>query len=80
MRFELFLARWVAVRFYKDDDYVWFGLTVAFIVVPHLCMTFFSLAWYIQDHRNHPTSKFISWKVWLIRFMVLSLQLAPVLR
>ena len=79
--FFLVFHRVVAVGLYKDADYVWFGLTVTFIVVPHLTMTCFSLAWYIQDHRSDPSPRQIkTWKGWLARIVVLLLQLAPVMR
>ncbi|OQV22900.1 XK-related protein 6 [Hypsibius exemplaris] len=72
----------VAAGFYRDGDYNWFGLTVAFIVVPHLTMMCFSLAWYLQDRKHHPSDQLQSFnsKQWLIRMVVLVLQLAPVLR
>ncbi|XP_055340617.1 XK-related protein 6-like [Paramacrobiotus metropolitanus] len=69
----------VAVGFYNDNDIIWFALTVTFILVPHLCMTGFSLIWYIQDHKHHPL-RTLSWRDWIIRIIVLFLQLAPIMR
>ena len=68
----------VAWTYYHGDDWWWFGLTVAFIVVPSVTMTFFSLAWYLQDKDNsrnmlHPLQ-------WASRAVFLFLQLGPILR
>jgi hypothetical protein len=70
----------VAAGFYRNEDYVWFGLTVTFIVVPHLTMMCFSLAWYLQDQKHHEVRKSFTSRQWLVRIVVLVLQLAPVLR
>ncbi|GAV05473.1 hypothetical protein RvY_15602-2 [Ramazzottius varieornatus] len=76
-----YVSDWVvAAGLYRDKDYIWFGLTTAFIVVPHLTMTMFSLAWYLQDKKNNPSAQNITVKQWFVRIIVLMLQLAPVLR
>lgn len=76
-----YVSDWVvAAGLYRDKDYIWFGLTTAFIVVPHLTMTMFSLAWYLQDKKNNPNAQNITVKQWFVRIIVLMLQLAPVLR
>ena len=61
---------------------MWFGLTVAFITVPSIVMTTFSLKWYIIDHKHDKKNnrKTASVVRWVSRFMFLMLQLSPMLR
>ena len=42
----------VAYMFYVSNQWWWFGLTVAFIVVPSLTMTSVSFVWYVKDEMN----------------------------
>ena len=61
---------------------MWFSLTVAFITVPSIVMTTFSLKWYIIDHKHDKKNnrKTASVVRWVSRFMFLMLQLSPMLR
>lgn len=59
--------------------YWYFGLTVAFIVLPSLTMTGFSLRWYLMDADN-PHLPEVSWISWIIRLLALMFQFAPILR
>jgi len=66
---------YVAIVYYRDGDTWWFALTVLFIVVPSLIITFFSFVWYVQDRRNQSYPL-----IWLPRLVLLFLQLGPLLR
>jgi len=59
--------------------YWYFGLTVFFIVMPSLTMTGFSFRWYLMDSDNPQLPRVSIWR-WLLRLIVLVLQVAPVLR
>jgi len=59
--------------------YWYFGLTVFFIVMPSLTMTGFSFRWYLMDNDNPQLPRVSIWR-WLLRLIVLVLQVAPVLR
>jgi len=59
--------------------YWYFGLTVFFIVMPSLTMTGFSFRWYLMDSDNPQLPRVSIWR-WLLRLVVLVLQVAPVLR
>ncbi|KAM7294769.1 XK-related protein 4 [Ixodes scapularis] len=70
---------WVAYRHYKDGSLWYFGLTVAFILVPATIMMCFSFRWYLLDLKlklgTHPS------KVeWCIRAVFHILQLGQVVR
>jgi len=59
--------------------YWYFGLTILFIVLPCLTMTGFSFRWYLMDSDN-PQLPSVSLARWLLRLLVLVMQVAPVLR
>jgi len=59
--------------------YWYFSLTLVFIVLPSLTMTGFSLRWYLMDSDNNQLPR-VSMTRWLVRLVVLVLQLAPILR
>jgi len=59
--------------------YWYFGLTILFIILPSLTMTGFSFRWYLMDSDN-PQLPAVSVSRWLLRLLVLVLQVAPVLR
>jgi len=59
--------------------YWYFSLTLVFILVPSLTMTGFSLRWYLMDSDNAQLPKVGSSR-WVLRLVVLILQLAPILR
>jgi len=59
--------------------YWYFGLTVFFIVMPSLTMTGFSLRWYLMDNDNAQLPK-VGMVRWVLRLLVLLLQIAPILR
>jgi len=58
--------------------YWYFGLTTVFIIMPCLTMTGFSFRWYVMDN-DHSETK-VSMTRWIIRLIVLFLQIAPILR
>ena len=70
--FDLVVVYW----YYTVAEWCWFGLTLAFVVVPSLTMTTFSLSWYFQDpdrDKQHPFH-------WFMRILFHILQLGPVVR
>ena len=73
----------VCVYFYHlavDSRHFWyFGLTLAFILLPSLTMTGFSFRWYLMDGDNPQLPK-VSLFRWCVRLLVLLLQVAPILR
>ena len=75
----------VAVYFYHLGvnygiyHYWYFGLTVTFILLPSLTMTGFSFRWYLQDADDAQLPAVPLWR-WVLRLVVLMLQIAPVLR
>ncbi len=67
---------------FSGGHWKWFSMTVAFITVPSIVMTAFSLKWYIIDHKhdkkhNRKTASLVRW---VSRFMFMMLQLSPMLR
>jgi XK-related protein len=68
---------YVAVIYYVDQEWWWFGLTSVFIVVPSLTISAFSFVWYLEDRIMpvvlHPV-RFIP------RLVLVSLQLGPLIR
>ena len=78
----------VAYLHFHNGDWWWFSLTLAFVLVPSLIITSFSLAWYHQDHlkrRKHNKDKqvkepTVSYVRWVSRFLFHMLQLGPVIR
>jgi hypothetical protein len=83
--FDLVMDCVVAYYFYHLSTahgihhYWYFGLTIFFIVLPSLTMTGFSFRWYLMDSDN-PQLPRVSAARWLLRLLVLLLQVAPVLR
>lgn len=72
---------WVAYRHYKDGSVWYFGLTVAFIVVPAMIMMCFSFRWYLLDLKlKQPGVQHPSKLEWCIRAVFHLLQLGQVLR
>ncbi|ELU18097.1 hypothetical protein CAPTEDRAFT_24438, partial [Capitella teleta] len=86
---------WVAYTHFVRYNWWWFSLTLGFVIIPSLVMTFFSTVWYIQEHRDphhqhikyslddHPSEskkKKVSTRRWVSRFILLFFQVAPVLR
>lgn len=67
----------VCVYFYHlavDSRHFWyFGLTLAFILLPSLTMTGFSFRWYLMDADNADLERVPLWK-WILRLVVLMLQ------
>ena len=59
--------------------YWYFSLTLVFIVLPSLTMTGFSFRWYLMDSDNQQLPK-VGLARWLLRLLVLILQVAPILR
>ncbi len=57
----------------------YFGLTLAFVLLPTLVMTGISMRWYVLDSREKGSPS-ISKCQWIIRFIFLLLQLGPILR
>lgn len=83
--FDLVMDTIVAAYFYHLGvthgiyHYWYFGLTVAFILLPSLTMTGFSFRWYLMDADNTDLPPVPTWR-WILRLIVLMLQIAPVLR
>lgn len=72
----------VAYLHFHEENWWWFSLTLAFVLVPSLIITAFSLAWYYQDHtdnkqKNRPTASYARWASRLLFHM---LQLGPIIR
>lgn len=72
----------VAYLHFRAGNWWWFSLTLAFVLVPSLVITIFSLAWYYQDHadckQNDKPS--VSYARWVSRLLFHMLQLGPVIR
>ncbi|CAH1774460.1 unnamed protein product [Owenia fusiformis] len=73
-----------AIIYYRAGFWGYFGMTVGFITVPSLTMSIMSLRWYLMDYRHHkkkrPKVKIIPrWK-WVLRAILLMLQLGQILR
>ena len=61
---------YVAYRHFHNGSWWWFSLTLAFVVVPSLIITGFSLVWYYQDHmqskeRNEDKNVDVSCATWV---------------
>ncbi|GAB6033201.1 hypothetical protein CHUAL_012807 [Chamberlinius hualienensis] len=69
----------VAVYFFNKAMYWYFGLTLAFVIVPSITMTVFSLTWYIQDYKEgvRPPGSRLQWT---LRAIGLFLNCGPILR
>ncbi|XP_069676569.1 XK-related protein 4-like isoform X2 [Periplaneta americana] len=70
---------WLAYFYYRQGDGAYFALTVTFLIFPAIITTAFSLRWYIIDGDEPTLPKPPLWK-WVLRIIMLLLQLAPVLR
>ncbi|XP_076333882.1 XK-related protein 6-like isoform X3 [Tachypleus tridentatus] len=64
---------------YTAGNIWYFGLTAAFVIIPALTMTGFSLRWYVLDLNNRDVER-VSWGQWVVRVVFLILQLGPVIR
>lgn len=69
----------VACMHYRYRNYWWFGLTVSFVVLPSLTVAAFSFAWYISDWKEFH-GKGDGTRRWIIRYIFVFLQLAPLMR
>lgn len=69
----------VAIIHYRNNDFGYFGLTLAFIIIPTLVMTGISLRWYVLDARQEDALP-VSTSEWTLRIIFLLLQLGPILR
>jgi hypothetical protein len=83
--FDLGSDVWVAYVYFFDKEYWYFGMTVAFIMIPSLTMMVFSFRWYVMDYqqkkRDNPQKACpVPCKVWLLRIVCLLFQVGPVLR
>lgn len=41
---------WLAVDYYTKQDYLWFGLTLFFVLVPSVLVQILSFRWFVQDY------------------------------
>ncbi|XP_064196780.1 XK-related protein 6b isoform X1 [Anguilla rostrata] len=41
---------WLAVDYYSKRDYLWFGLTLFFVLVPSVLVQILSFRWFVQDY------------------------------
>ncbi|XP_023655792.2 XK-related protein 6b [Paramormyrops kingsleyae] len=41
---------WLAADYYSKRDYVWFGLTLFFVLVPSVLVQILSFRWFVQDY------------------------------
>ncbi|KAL3288720.1 hypothetical protein HHI36_003155 [Cryptolaemus montrouzieri] len=66
--------------YYSINGYgLYFAITLTFTLVPAILMTTISLRWYIVDH-DDPSLGRTSVSNWIVRIIVLLLQLAPLMR
>ncbi|KAK7142810.1 hypothetical protein R3I94_012230 [Phoxinus phoxinus] len=40
---------WLAMVYYSEGDYLWFGLTLFFVLVPSVLVQILSFRWFVQD-------------------------------
>ncbi|XP_049841756.1 XK-related protein 7-like [Schistocerca gregaria] len=69
----------LAYSYYASAEYVYFKLTLLFILFPALVNTVISTRMYVADEDNMTLTK-IATKRWLLRMFVLFFQIAPILR
>lgn len=41
---------WLAADYYAKQDYLWFGLTLFFVLVPSVLVQILSFRWFVQDY------------------------------
>ncbi|XP_051731180.1 XK-related protein 6b [Ctenopharyngodon idella] len=41
---------WLALDYYAKQDYLWFGLTLFFVLVPSVLVQILSFRWFVQDY------------------------------
>ncbi|KAI7799654.1 putative XK-related protein 6-like [Triplophysa rosa] len=41
---------WLAIDYYTKQDYLWFGLTLFFVMVPSVLVQILSFRWFVQDY------------------------------
>ncbi|XP_075230994.1 XK-related protein 7-like [Lycorma delicatula] len=70
---------WLVYLYHLYAQLTNFVLTVVFIILPALVTTAFSLRWYIIDVDEPTIARPPIWK-WILRVIILLLQIAPVLR
>lgn len=71
----------VATVHYLNHNYIYFYLTLSFVLLPTLVVTIISLRWYIQDARKNEEGYTKATKLeWCLRFLFLLLQLGPIMR
>lgn len=73
----------IAYRYYKADEFGYFCTTLAFILIPAVINTAFSIRMYVLDHENTNRSTTLTKRFTKRRMcciIVLVFQLAPVLR
>ncbi|XP_067006507.2 XK-related protein 4 [Anabrus simplex] len=70
---------WLAYFYYIQGQGAYFALTITFMIIPALITTAFSMRWYIIDGDEQSVPKPPLWK-WVLRIVMLLLQLAPILR
>ena len=72
---------YLAYSYYSNAHYEWFGLTLAFILIPSLVMNVFSFVLYVDDHRSHNTDgKQSLLLTWSMKVALTCLQLAVLYR
>ncbi|XP_063218079.1 XK-related protein 4-like [Bacillus rossius redtenbacheri] len=76
---DVALDCWLANFYHVHRQGAYFALTVTFIVFSALVTTAFSMRWYIMDADEPSLPKPPLWK-WVLRIILLMLQLAPLLR
>ncbi|XP_060529521.1 XK-related protein 7-like [Cylas formicarius] len=70
----------ILLYFYSIQGHgVYFALTLTFVLLPAICITTVSFRWYIIDHDDPSVGRASSCR-WIIRIILLLLQLSPLLR
>ena len=69
---------YLAYLYFTKEHYIWFGLTLAFVIVPAVTMSVFSLILYLRDYKYAANKK--SGCRWASRIIFILLQLAPLFR